>query len=347
MRKIIIFVSTFVIIIIACQNSTRKKQVLQINTPYVSIKIDTIELDTKDCLMSVVKHNDKYYFLSQEDDYSGSEGKYYLTVTDSNYNSIYQTIAPERYHTLQLQVKNDSIIVKNTFNEIFYYLNLDSLRWDTINPGIIPIYEDENFRITSNCSGEFGGTIFFNDKNTNLRYEGQAVCASIINKINNVYYLTNFMPHMTGNSHVVEIPDPRKMFQSDASKNERNYSDGESISRQGMNTLFYLDNPIPIASFVHKNRLLHMCSFQDSITCIAEFRDNKLRNVLTLNAHIYPEIQQQLANKYQIYSFFTVNPFEFFDSEQEPNINFKILFGFIEITHDEIYIHYIKPIKQE
>ena len=37
-------------------------------------------------------------------------------------------------------------------------------------------YEDENYKVRETCSGEWGGTIYFKDKKTNLETAASATC---------------------------------------------------------------------------------------------------------------------------------------------------------------------------
>ncbi|WP_099292545.1 hypothetical protein [Butyricimonas sp. Marseille-P3923] len=337
--------SAFIVAIVicnGCRDIPSQKQIYQINTSHVSIKIDTLELDIKGRIESIVKYAGNYYFLSAKYNYRANDEPY-IVITDSNFNIIHQSIAPEHFtHNVKLHVQNDSIIAINEFYKTMLLFNQNNFKWELVKPFTFPIYEDKDYRVTTSVSGEFGGTVFFRDKATGLRYEGWTNYTTIVNKMNGKYYITYFMPHGNGASAVIEIPNPRKMLLSDTNRNEQSYNMNETNSRQGMNTLFYWDNPVPVASFIHKNKLLHMCFYQNS-TCFTEFRDNKLHKILALGIHIYPELQQQIANKYQLYRFFTVNSFELFGSDYEHNTtNTEEQYGFIEVVPNEIYIHFIK-----
>src|SRR5690606_24452109 len=72
-------------------------------------------------------------------------------------------------------------------------------------------FEDENYIVTSECRGEFGGEIYFKNKKTNVTTIGLATCPVIINKLENAYYLTTSLLHGTGFFKFSEISDPDQL----------------------------------------------------------------------------------------------------------------------------------------
>ncbi len=105
--------SAFIVAIVicnGCRDIPSQKQIYQINTSHVSIKIDTLELDIKGRIDSIVKYAGNYYFLSAKYNYRANDDPY-IVITDSNFNIIHQSIAPEHFtHNVKLHVQNDSII---------------------------------------------------------------------------------------------------------------------------------------------------------------------------------------------------------------------------------------------
>ncbi|MGH1385266.1 hypothetical protein [Kordia sp.] len=74
-------------------------------------------------------------------------------------------------------------------------------------------YEDEDYIVSSQCKGEFGGTIFFEHKKTKKIYSCVASCLTSVNKLNNVYYLTSALGHLGASSKILEIKDPTALIE--------------------------------------------------------------------------------------------------------------------------------------
>ncbi len=74
-----------------------------------------------------------------------------------------------------------------------------------------PFYEDEKYIVSKTCSGEWGGTIKFKNKNTGIEYAHSATCPVSVNKINGKYIVTNNQEHGSGSSNILEIENPDTM----------------------------------------------------------------------------------------------------------------------------------------
>ncbi|RZK03917.1 MAG: hypothetical protein EOO46_17610, partial [Flavobacterium sp.] len=79
-------------------------------------------------------------------------------------------------------------------------------------------FEDENYSVTKECRGEFGGYVYFKDKSDDKTYCCYADCAVTLIKQNGIYYLTTSIAHMIGFYGIYEITNPKQLIikESDA-----------------------------------------------------------------------------------------------------------------------------------
>src|SRR5690606_11623079 len=120
----------------------------------------------------------------------------------------------------------------------------------------LKFHQDELYDIYATCNGEWGGTIFFKNKKTNESFEASSTCPIVINKIENDYYVTNFMGHMMGFASVLKIADPSKLKKSDLDFNRR----GGSEYEKGVEVLLDTMNFYIPTSFVADKQLFNLYS---------------------------------------------------------------------------------------
>lgn len=110
------------------------------------------------------------------------------------------------------------IDVKNKEIKLSFKCNLKS----TVCKDIVYLpsnYQDEYFNITSCCVGEWGGAIFFKDKQTGRVYSTESTCLLEIDVFDKSYYIFNYLGHMRGFSSIVKVKDVKKLplFNPDSS----------------------------------------------------------------------------------------------------------------------------------
>jgi len=151
------------------------------------------------------------------------------------------------------------------------------------------IFEDDDYIVTSTCSGEWGGTVKFKSKRKGVVYACEATCVVSVNKINGKYIVTSYLAHMSGLSELIEIADPAAMeiykpvpprpVKGVKGKFVRYVGDDESHSTQGTKPL--IDDRLSImilASFFFNGKLHHIVS-DDHKTYIAKIENGKLVEV--------------------------------------------------------------------
>jgi len=73
------------------------------------------------------------------------------------------------------------------------------------------LLSDDKFIVYRKCSGEFGGTIYFFDRQSKETYFAESTCANTLIKKNGQYQILAHLGHMTGTSEIKIIDDPKKL----------------------------------------------------------------------------------------------------------------------------------------
>ncbi len=148
-------------------------------------------------------------------------------------------------------------------------------------------YEDENYKVRKTCSGEWGGTVYFENKKTNKETAASATCVINVNRIDEEYFVTSSLTHMSGSTEIIEIDNPAELdvFKLPKPKSFYNgkgiYSvkDVESKSKKGTKKLLDSIGIIALASFVWKNNLYHLYTDTSNVY-LATIENKKFKNIL-------------------------------------------------------------------
>lgn len=150
-------------------------------------------------------------------------------------------------------------------------------------------FEDENYVVRKTCSGEWGGSVYFKSKKSGVEYACSATCPVIINKLNNKYYLTNMLAHLSGSSEIVEIENPDLMSVAEPPKQFRTegfvivpIGSDEQQSTKGTHKVTDSIGVLVIGSFPYKNELFHIVTdFNGTYLCSIE--NNRFRTMDTVS----------------------------------------------------------------
>jgi hypothetical protein len=125
------------------------------------------------------------------------------------------------------------------------------------------LYEDTDYIVTKTCSGEWGGTVKFKNKETGKEFSCAATCPVSINKMNDKYVVTSALAHLIGHSEVLEISDPKNLEifklppprKKRGKKEFRYVGDDESKSKKGTTVLLDSVGILIRGSFIFKEEL--------------------------------------------------------------------------------------------
>lgn len=127
-------------------------------------------------------------------------------------------------------------------------------------------FEDEKYKVTRTCSGEWGGSIWFKNKQGGITRSCEATCPVCVNKLNGKYYVTATLAHLSGFSEILEIdhPDSMRIFKMPkprrirGKKFVRYVGDSESKSRRGARVLVDSVGILTLGSFPYQGRLYYI-----------------------------------------------------------------------------------------
>lgn len=265
----------------------------------IVISIDTLDIPLKGNLRRVVLFRDNFYgmFETNRKNTSGSFKK--MIAFNKKGEFVEDVFVPAEIQEMphyDLLVDNDSLYVKESqFEKINLVLGEYVANFKLTPTKDFAIYKDSNYNIYSNCNGEFGGTIYFQNKQTKMNYEAASTCPIVVNKISKEYYVTNYMGHMMGFASVIKIPDPEKLEQSVL---DFKLQHGSTFNK-GVEVLIDTTDFYIATSFTSDKKLLHLYSDEKG-TYIGEIENKKIKSLYTFPFKFSAVFNQQLDNGQQV-----------------------------------------------
>ncbi|NBA88311.1 hypothetical protein GVN16_21240 [Emticicia sp. CRIBPO] len=285
------------------------------------MKYENIEINIPGRPGPWLKHNGKLYcFFSTDNDRYSSVPTHHFYILDEKGKIESRIVVPEKLQTFyyDLYMRNDTIFTTEYYDQNTFYLEKD--KWIETKKGIDLFYEDNNYNVYSLDFGEWGGTIWFEDKKTRKQYE-YSITSPIINRLENAYFITS-------GSKILKIDNPQKMELSklpyDYKKvvlEKKDFRNPNHHSLKGAEIIYDHkgDNPddlnprFPImTSFISNNRLFHI--YKDSIsTKIGKIENRNLTPVYNFKFDIQPfqwhyDWRNQIQNNsYQTFQFFATD----------------------------------------
>ncbi|WP_155990251.1 hypothetical protein [Terrimonas ferruginea] len=215
-----------------------------------------------------------------------------MVVLDSNYqrntsienrlNSYALTSLFTYNDTLFAFIKNKVFIIDTAFNLLSYLPRRHNYYH--------PLYTDSLYEVDGSCAGEFGGAIFFRNKNTDIVYSYPATCPDQVLLYKGRYVAGISLQHMGRRMSYLVIDDPSQLYKitDEELKTSNNwYLSVDSLkngpsSRKGVVKYEGPDGTLPLASFVKDDSLYSLLN-DDSINYIVVHKNNRLykRQVLS------------------------------------------------------------------
>jgi hypothetical protein len=296
----------------------------QIINPF---KIQTYHFKADTTIKSAVLWNDKFYCLESNGDF---------IVVDSLRNNIKLPI--KNRNIKYLYSKNDTLFCLTNWDSLFYISNLNlyylkNINWDK------PIFEDSRYVVRATCSGEWGGSIYFIDKTNHKKYECAATCPVVVNKLNNSYFITAALDHLSGCAEILQIDDPTKLKKYKnrrVKKNKVYHTDSfESHSKKGAITMIDTCGTLILSSFILNNTLYHIVTegflkfdtTKSPKTFLCIIKNNSFVKIAELS-------DKQLYNTYDFFNY-DINSLIIFKTYGFT----RIISGFIYINNDKINIY--------
>jgi len=256
--------------------------------PYISEKfvVKKYSIPGLNKIRTVIFFKDHYYCLASNKRFICLNNKFDLdsTITNSINNIDFD------YAFLL----GDSLIAVTYNNGEFsqdYYLNKE-VKWQLSKSKHSPqlFYEDDKYLAYECCVGEYGGALFFTNKQTKRVYSCPATCARNINKFDGSYYVTISLTHLEGSTKILKIDDPSKLYELtvDSMKtycnwwtqltSEKGHNNGGKYSKFEIGTKKILDTigVLTMTSFVYNNNLYHINTDRRNRTFISKIQGDSL-----------------------------------------------------------------------
>lgn len=305
-------------------------------------KISTFTVNSSANIQKTIPYKNKYYCLT-------SDNKVICLNLDFKIDTI-NNLKLNKQNIDDIFLSGDSLIgilyFKGKYTPDYYlknklfYLN-EKFGWIKLSKNKIEnaFYEDDKYLVTACCNGEFGGSIKFTDKKNLKMYSCPATCATNINKIDNIYYVTNSLIHGYGSTEVLKIKDPIKLYNLTNDTLNKYCSWWWVLHKkkeynltkyyQGVVKLIDTTEVITLSTFMNNNKLFFINSDRQN-TYLCKLENNKFITV------------KRILNK-SLQSYNPINTNN--DGKQIHNFEDNEKSGFIVIEKNNISILFTKNIK--
>jgi len=301
MKKLTIVLFSL-LIMLYCKSQTNEK-VNSLKSESLSndfqITVDTLNISIDGDLRKIVLFKGNYYGIFETARKNTSQSFKKMIVFSPQGDFIEDAFVPEEIQDMfhyDLRVENDSLLIKESqFEKHNFVLGTYVADFIKTKTRELKFYEDEFFDVYASFNGEWGGTIYFKNKKTNEIYEAASTCPFVINKIDNEYYVTNYLKHLAGHTSVLKIADPTKLEKSDFNLNRHKGS--QYI--KGVETILDTINFYIPTSFVADEQLFHLYS-DDNGSYIGKIENGKIRPVYIFDFIFHAHFCQHLDNGKQL-----------------------------------------------
>lgn len=141
-------------------------------------------------------------------------------------------------------------------------------------------YEDEHYTVYRKCRGEWGGAVIFEDKLTGSKYICESTCPIAVNKINNVYFVTNTLHHLSPFTEILEIKNPQSLNPTSEQDLQRRVF--EDVGTLGAESIIKKHQISCLYSFIYNNRLYHITADKEG-TFVSEIIENTFKKIQQLS----------------------------------------------------------------
>ena len=130
------------------------------------------------------------------------------------------------------------------------------------------LFEDADFLVYNECNGEFGGRLFFFDKQTKKTYWTESTCAVWVRHTSGGYNVLSSLGHMMGSADEMLITNPRSLPEL-TGQPANNESRANDTSKPAV--LFNLYEIQLFGGLKRGNQVLYL--LHHGVTCLATFTD--------------------------------------------------------------------------
>lgn len=127
------------------------------------------------------------------------------------------------------------------------------------------LYEDARYVAYSDCNGEFGGTVYFYNKQTRKTHRANATCANSLWQEDGKYRLLTSLGHLMGSAGCAIIPDPDVLPLATHSANEKvNWQYRFTLPEKGVTPVFRFHGLQLLSGFNWHNKNLYLMNWRQT-----------------------------------------------------------------------------------
>jgi hypothetical protein len=147
-------------------------------------------------------------------------------------------------------------------------------------------YEDSFFVASTECHGEWGGSMTFKDKYTGIEYIVGSTCPIAVHKVNGTYYVISSLAHLSGHADIKVIPNlkslPRKLPHKSKYKGFLNIDTTDTRDHSNAYATILDTHGVTIrASFVSQDQIYFIVAASSSIF-LAILEHGRLQSIVLL-----------------------------------------------------------------
>ena len=275
------------------------------NQAPVEVIVDTFDLEVIGNLRKVAKYKEKYYCVFETKRQHTTRNFKKMIALDKAGRFVEDVFLPDGIQDMSyfsFFLEEDSLFLKrDQFDEENFLLKEYAAEFKLMKRRDFPIYEDSLYRIFSSCQGEWGGTIFFENKETGEFFEGKSTCIEMVKKIGQDYYVLNNLAHLMYSTSILKISAPQELSPSDGNLHIDFHS---SKSMKGIEGLFY-EEEFYIHTLISINEQLAVIYSDDKGTFIGKVEDEKIIPIYAFDFRFFAHFHQQIDDQRQVLTFFT------------------------------------------
>lgn len=270
--------------------------------PYgIKITVDTIKVKATGYFIKAVLFHENLYCIYETTQENKSPNLKTLWIVSNKGETIKVINVPKEIqneYRYDLRIENDSLfLVGDTYQNTFV-LDQPIENFQQIKPRHFKLFKDNIYDLYATCNGEFGGTVYFVNRNTKDVYEAAATCPIVVNKIGTSYYISNYMGHMMGFASILKISNPSAL-----TKTKLNFDEIEGSEHlKGLETLIDTTGIDLYTSFVAGKQLLHILS-DDKGTYVGKIQEKQFIPLFQFNFKFYVNSNQQSEKGQQVLAF--------------------------------------------
>lgn len=143
------------------------------------------------------------------------------------------------------------------------------------------LFDDKKFIVFNDCFGEWGGTIYFYDRESEDTYFTESTCTNTVLNENGSYSVLAHLGHMIGSSELKLIEEPNKLTKAkkrEINKTKNGEALGYSDESNGYEKHLDFYGAQFFSTFSYQGRQLYLTHLNE-LTFLSEIQDSEIRIV--------------------------------------------------------------------